>query len=899
MVPAKPIGKVHTASTDGSVPEPAVPDAEDMQKAHTFEGQRQPGIGVRAQQAFNWAADEDIDRRRDFTREKAEIKKWIKYIETNHWEGLGKGTKETITRVKQMIKAHEEFEKEHYQTTMRTKIMDPDDIKTCVPRLGGNDNNPPIQLGDVAPEDKMTKLLPQTFRGHPREWKKVNTMWDTPGEMALGFEPKLNTLRPRYIQDLAQDEDEYWRSALGTMPSMQNMSVVENQYYEACKASNRGLDGWVYLENLQGSTFGDRKLFNGETLGNSRRCFASERGVRRAGLEVALRQFQNTENRIAARSQILLVLPTSAKEMDEVKKKTGANRGRVIDLIGLPPNRLGKTQGKNDPQGFIANMAQFWKKQKVMLDYARENIIGFNSSRGVGCKPGYSPPGSKKFVKPPHSIWGPYVWRGVSFEEEHRQDMLRQMRAVKRLFERERKIAPRTLLEQMSNFFDQGYTTIVDTPLHTVDENGHVPPFKITGQRNRDPITNSLREVDMVEMEWIRLILNNSITGEQMLHDLRPRTSLFLLFAERLEGIFNDISSPLFPDKNSEVTVEELIEYMDNMDGPIKRTKFYPYDVKYWLERLAEQGRCRYRDDWRTHGHVSRPVYRYFPEQLIIWKERSKYDIQVFNFPEDMVYAPRFDQDLRTWHEVVQQDPSRPLDDNVKVYFNQLAFRWGRSMRNLEAREKGAWVNDSKMLARDKMRDVLAKFETQYRQLTSGKNLDLASVVRRTLDRPDSDVTEQDALKIIRDGIIDECVRSDSMLWPARAKDYLDTSATAAKTREPIWDWAKPEIRGPVKKFFSLNRWPLEIQTEETQRRIKSGQDVDMQQVWNPVLEDPTPWTYYRPKAKPYGDELVRFRPGHKIYQIGDTPRQKEVVKLEIMAKVGQGMSIIHPSILY
>lgn len=854
---------------DGSVPGPTRVDPKDRRGSHTFEGQRQPAIGTRLEHASNWATDEDINRRPGFAREKEELKRWLEYVDREHT--LGENTLHKIDEVTRKIEAHDIFEQEHRHATMKTKISNLKDMKTRTQRIG-NPNDlgyPPLQLGSVSREERNETLLPQMFGTHPRGWKPVNTMWDTPHEKSLDFEPKLNVARPDRVQALARDENAYWRTTPGTPPPGPegNLSVLENQAYEDCKAFNEGISGWIHWDKEAGV----RRLYTGDTPGNGEGCFANERGTRRAGLEAALRPLRNVENLLyATKSSALVALPPTAKEIAAAKRRAGADRGRLI--CGLPPYKLGKTEGKDDPQGFMANMAQFWVKQRAVVEQARQNLIA----------------DSKAFIKPPHSVWGPYIWRGVNMDDELKQDLLRQARAVKGIFDRERKIAPRQLLDQMNHFFEQGYSTHVGEPPYAdAGDGGAYRVLNMNGLRNRTPATDELRRVDMIEMEWIRLILNNAMADERVLQDVQPRTSLFLLFAEKLERIFNDTSSPLFPEQDTSVSIEDLIAYMTKMekDSPVRQPTFYPYDLKYWLERLHEQGRCRYRDDWRAYGWVQRPLYRYFPEQLIVWKDRRGDEVDVENFPEDAVFAPRLMEDLQPWAEVVRYDPPAKLNPAVETWFHQLAFRWGRTMRNLEAR---VWQDN--VLPKAHLHDTLDQLDAEYQALAAPQKLDLAHVVRSTLGKPDnSAISEEEALQTIRDGVIDECVRSDGMLWPGRAVDYLDTSGP--KTRESIWDWAKPEVRGRVKQFFSLDRWPVEVQPEAIQHRIKNGEDIDPQQVWNPITEDTTPWTYYRPKSRPYQNEPVRYKEGHRMFPIGDTPRQSQLVKDRLVAQVAAGKS--------
>lgn len=885
---------------DGSVPEPPRVDLKDMEGTHTFKGQRQPAIGIRIQHAYNWAVDEDIDRRRDFEREKAEIKEWIKFVEREHAHTLGENTLKKMDALKRKLEVHDLFEQEHHRATMKTKISNPTDMKTVKQRLGNPDEGPPLQLGSISREERNAKLMPKQYGTHPRRPHWVNQMWNEPRERALDWVPKLNEVRVDRIQALARHEDAYWQTPPGQEPPADNLSVRENKYYEDCKAFNNGMDGWVHWDQpLNAGESEVRRLWTGDTPGNGEGCFAAERGARRAGLEIALRQFRNAENKIAAtKSSLLVALPPTAKELAAERRRAGANRGRLIDIHGVGPHEIQKTQGKDDPQGFMANMAQFWVKQKAVVEQARENLIEENTSMGAAATANCDSPESNTFVKPPHSIWGPMVWRGVNLEEEQKQDLLRQARAVKRVFDRERKIAPRTLLDVMSHFFNQGYTTHTEEPLYPptgpLARDGGQRRLTLEGPRNRDPTTNNLRRLDMIEMEWIRLILNNAMSDERALEDVQPRTSLFLLFTEKLERLFNDLWSDLFPERDSAVEVEALIEHMASVDGPIKRPRFYPYDVKHWLERLQEQGRCRFQDNWRAFGWVQRPVYKYFPEQLIVWKDRQQGEIDPKLFPEDAVYAPRFSEDLQGWQDIAIQNPPPKLDAAVETWFHQLAFRWGRTMRGLENLEARVWTDNARLLPNEHLHRTLDQLDAEYSALAAPQKLDLATVVRRTLGKPCSEaISEEEALQTIREGIIDECVRSDSMLWPGRAKDYLDTSKSAVKMREGIWDWAKPEVRGPVKQFFSLARWPVEIQPEAIQRKIKDGDDDDPYD-WDPIKEDPTPWRYWRPKPRPYRIERVVTKEGPRKFLLGDTPRQQRVIQRRIASQFAQSKFLIY-----
>jgi len=149
------------------------------------------------------------------------------------------------------------------------------------------------------------------------------------------------------------------------------------------------------------------------------------------------------------------------------------------------------------------------------------------------------------------------------------------------------------------------------------------------------------------------------------------------------------------------------------------------------------------------------------------------------------------------------------------------------------------------------------------------------------------------ALGIIRHRIIQENHRNLSMLGRGRdvACKRPDSSTSSARVRDHNWDWASVEVRGKARRFFSLDRWPLELQSEEARGRIRRDDDVDPKMVFDAAAEDPIPGECFRPKFRRYGeDERLRHRPGPAVYPIGDTPLQKRVVRNMLQDRVAKGM---------
>lgn len=881
---------------DGSVPNPLQPSASDGERSFTWRGQPQPPLAARLRAIMVFLDEGDVDREMQWNQQITEIQEFLESLERGEGPVMGPESALLVQQALHKIQAHRLFEATHYGPNTPNRIITADTIRAPEPRLKYNGKLPLI-LGRDRKDNE--RLQPEDFPTHPRAEMVVNDQWLTEIEKQAGLTEEKRADRQA---GLSRDEEEWWRLGLNQLPAANNAALSQEQTFEQCIASDGvGFQGWID-SRLAGDGSLSRELFNGDRLGDGKGCFARERAVRRAGLQAALRQFSSNENRVANTPWRRVRLPLTAEEVAIMRRNTGAGPGRKYELPKLQPHQLQQTDGKNDPQGFTANMAKFWADRTRDMVAAREAVVG-----RLGFGPTTNPaPGQfgarPPSVLPPTSLWGAYVDSGLSAENEYHRQMLKEMRTTRKLFERELKIAPRALLSYMNTLYDKGLK-------------GEIASYQPDGaQQLRNPQALDIRDLDRIngqivskdldkmEIYWIRFLLTQSITPE-MTQELEPRAALFVLFADKLSRIFNDVSDPLFPDNNTRVSVEDLLDYIhDRADGPVQRIRFYAHDVQMWLERLHSQGRCRYREDWRCYGWVMRPIPTCHPEQLVRWTvPLNAWELRPNERVEDAVIAPRFDR-LRSWKSLVKRGlQNGQLDQRVQDYFLVLAYRWGCYMRKLAG--QGGLEEQWKAQAATpsiEMSRAINEYKNEFDRITQwndASNNPLVRLVKATLPERanDNTLTAEQSLQLVRDNIIKEAVQNDSVLWPARsANNYLDP--LDEKVRPKVWGWARPEVRGKVKRFFSVNRWPVQLQTERRQGIITRDEELDGDQLWDPTLEDPTPSKYYRPKARPYVDEKVRFKAGHRNFLIGDTPRQKQVVIDRMFAQMGRGKIASAPS---
>lgn len=281
---------------------------------------------------------------------------------------------------------------------------------------------------------------------------------------------------------------------------------------------------------------------------------------------------------------------------------------------------------------------------------------------------------------------------------------------------------------------------------------------------------------------------------------------------------------------------------------------------------------------------------------------------------------PLYPGDITSFHQlpaIIADDPQ--LQRN---FFYNLGVRLGLTIFRLQ-RGKEDWKKakplDTKVLwatlqtFRRAFHEAKKEYEAEWDSSSTVPSLNLAKFVKnidpsfweRVATRiqqsiPDGDLkTQQEtmamedaALGIIRHKIIKESNENLSMLGRGRCFNLKKPDGTnkIAWGRDHDWDWASVELRGKAKRFFSLDRWPLELLSEETRAKTKRDDLIDQKLILDPVAEDPIPRKYFRERLRRFHEDAKFYhRPGPARYPIGDTPLQRKMVRAMLVESISRG----------
>ncbi|KAJ6790024.1 hypothetical protein PWT90_06749 [Aphanocladium album] len=194
---------------------------------------------------------------------------------------------------------------------------------------------------------------------------------------------------------------------------------------------------------------------------------------------------------------------------------------------------------------------------------------------------------------------------------------------------------------------------------------------------------------------------------------------------------------------------------------------------------------------------------------------------------------------------------------HIALFFRRVAYRLGRTLQEVQAESRrqrwlardaqtqsahaaslrtlaAQWASDADGVAVPPCQN--GKVITSYRDVVLAAEPEALAGYR---DYSDAE-TEAHCREIVRRSILREAAENKTMLWPLTVPraasglgDHEGGFGSAVLRREAVWSFAHPSRRAPVKRFFDVNSWPLEMQSEEAQAsiRARSTEDADAMQI--------------------------------------------------------------------
>ncbi|KAK7427526.1 hypothetical protein QQZ08_005969 [Neonectria magnoliae] len=820
---------------------------------HDYKGWKIEAPKIQLIRAKNFLADEDLDRTVDWSQKFAELAEYFDYLAENF---KGEDWGDDLVEARQMLHLHWAFEQYHYGT--------PELIVHFPKRL-------PAKSNRLQPLPGALNTVDAEFEGDdmgPRHLlvNLVHDVHDFQYRLPPGV--SMNALMNEYEGDLKA----YYTGGEGRNgPSLEaddesfNMVECENQHYDNCIQGGMITTSELLEDECKFQlSLNDTPQPSSEPveLGvQSLKSFAKFRGARRAALQQCLNLFDGAENTIASSPWRVLILPPQ-------KEPAKPDPGIIWDSI--PVENVPEKEAR-DPFGYT--MAHKW--------YQEEDEYWAEWVRPASIKGAW---GERKWMERedpimnlPANYKGPYYHDSMDKDMRKVFDQLRASRLLHQRLKRAQLRAPRDLLEECLRLIEsgmQGEYSYYDGLEFRKDEIRH--------DHDRLSNTPELHHIRPEEYNFLHALGSLSV-NEKMMRALTSPDPMTHVFEWRVDSMMLDINpDSLFRDTKPVTLDEFLVELNIDTQGPVKRHVYTREEAIRYLKVLAKKGVLDFSVDKSGEEVVRRSEKTFHPEDLVRWpsqvaffrrqKRAEPEDSETDEEPESMPdtistivtipksedfgdyenYMPRF-QDLRNWTDcLTQQHFISGVRPRVENFFRCLAYRLGVTLRNLDQKhtENRAKLTKLKKYKNREFLDKIVRYwhgDADQRPNDPTKNPGkfgwdritpkYRDVIRMaepeahleewggTACRYDKGDAAYDTWEIVRNALVREAYENKSLLHATRVVRLRgpDGLVRDVNRREPVWSFAVPGRKSRVGRFWDMNRWPLHLQSEETQEKIRSS----------------------------------------------------------------------------
>ncbi|EFQ30824.1 uncharacterized protein GLRG_05968 [Colletotrichum graminicola M1.001] len=870
--------------------------AEDLRMID-YQGWRIHSPKVQLIRIKNFLADEDIDRTIDWERKFAEIGEFLQYC-LHIKGGEGRDWWVDLHQCIDMLHTHRIFEQYHYGE--RKLVVD-------FPKYSGVSTRlPPLPDGRAiiaakTPEDPVRPRY--LLHRVPESVQDVD--YQIPGPL----------LRIMFMTWFRQDGNLVWaadpngprpgsgqRGAVFQYQPDFNMALTEDEWFAKCmdggpEATSGALRGEAnfyilhneyvagevgHVDDRHGRPHATQKFY---PEGEAQQRFARYRGAKRAALQQCLSHFDSVEN-VAIQSPFRkLVLPLTRRQRERAEAEAGVNIVYKPLAVKAPPE-----DAKLDPLALVYWHAKLRENHATRAAGLREKVVAAHRRHAK----------ENDTVLLPHNFLGPvtpfYLLRESERRLVARHALLVTLRdRVKRAWARN----PRQMLEGVVKNMELGlegrpsWNMKDELVAHREEHDGYL-------------------EMNDRELYWVDFVCGPS-TNVKMQREALPRLGRpFEVFTARVQALLDEPSQEcLFAVSKRSVSLQQVTLAL-NASLRHGDYVFSEDMVNMYSRVLADHGRLGYERAETGEVNISRPECTWHPEHRMNWPvDDDDWDPTTNPWTAANVPTPEHTWDWETaFVNVDKVDATRRA---TKRMLWSAAYRAGVELSTLAPRVVDLDRRLSRPASRDRraaqLQAMAGEWQSEFErpEESGARPASYVSVVRQGHPRRwKKGMTEERAVEIVRRGMIDELSAGNSTLWPSRPRFGRGADGKDVMTlhRERVWAWARPEAAGPKKKkrFFSVNRWPVHLQSEKTQAAIRTSladeeaeRDREEEEVRaemaraasraQPTREELQKAEVARSLSVPYhevNDAQTQFFPGHGEYWEGDTPLQKGVIKAHV-----------------
>ncbi|KAG7135563.1 hypothetical protein HYQ45_006643 [Verticillium longisporum] len=796
----------------------------------------------------NFLADEDLDRTLLWTSQCGEILLYLQHLQENVYDGQDWGY--DLNEVINMLQTHWVYEQHHYDEPELILSFEPVEHPK---RLQAPPNAPIIIIAD---SEEQTEPLKPRYLQHRVPESVHDVDFQIPGPL----------LRTRFLTWFREDLTRLWhfddpaRPLVGGIgsgargdsmfeygynPDFNSAEVADNRFVKCMSlgtsetARTLREESNFYLAHKDFIVGKEGALW---PTGHAVRRFADFRGAKRAALQQCIEHFGIVDGDVDAADASAehfrkLVLPTPWREKERI-------RAEAQKIIVFPPLALKEPPAgeKIDPFGFV-----YWHDQ--MLRNHEERARNVIPSMQQGHAKRFA--ADKLSVLPSWNFMGPFnptlVPRHIDIKHAQATRFCHMITQVEIANRR----APRKLLDDILENFHLG-REVGEPAQDILDE--------LDRQKKDLPTGEEYRPISADDHHWMRFVVGPS-TNDLLMEEIEDNFEdwRFELFNERLQILLDDpYKDALLAKAGQYRTLDQICHEVNGFaaTNPLQEWLYSKEEAGDYCDYLVSTGRLSQSRSREGKSILfGRPELPYHPELRINFYVPPIHVNPLFpSRPEQELPAPQ--APLLDWKAALVAalpfiassiDASGPShEERVSLAYRTLAYRLGCWTEILEsdvetayAELKAQGADQGFSIPVDRYRVQIDDLHGIWRQEVTSQldevgAVSYASVARAADPRASHDWEDwasgtwhPEAIEAVRTGLIKELSEGDNMLWPARPRwEGEPGKETMTLAREDIWDFGRKGVRGRNKRkkqFFSFNKWPLHLQSEATQRKIRAS----------------------------------------------------------------------------